>query len=499
MNRLLYPRLLLCFFFSLLCTSVFGRNPILQTTLSPAEQQLLESSQPFNETVALMYGPQGRYYKKPTKEETKERMEEACRALSRLDPHSVFLGSKECEELFSKMTGSFYGIGALMPGDKDPEEEFVPIIELIPDGPAEKAGVKAGDKIIQVDEHVVKGMKLEEVMSHLKGDKGTTVVVKVMRLNHADPLDFSIVRDVINDEISATFYIKEHDIYYLLLSVFSEKSLKHVQDVLEKAYKHGSRGIIIDLRNNTGGLFEAALDIAGLFLPKGSLVATTKNRDNKVIESWKTTRKPLPRKEGVPIFFIVNNYTASSAEILSGALKVYSEKSKPKDNLNVFVVGTETFGKGSVQEVIPLSGDCALKMTTSLYYLPFDTCVQGEGINPDILIEQYTPPSETARWMHHHFGREVVLKKSIKPHGADAKKADDAKKAKKKEEDLPWKEKRKELLAQDFVLQSTVTLIDLLDVGKKANPKMLSHKDQLAFLKSTYSVGQKLELKEVKD
>ncbi len=484
--------------FTCITPALLGHNRVLQTTLSPAEQQLLESSHPFNETVALMYGPQARYYKKPSKEETKERMEEACRALSRLDPHSVFLGSKECEELFTKISGHFYGVGALMPGDKDPEDEVVPVIELVPNGPAEKAGLKAGDKIIQIDDHVVKGMKLEEVMSHLKGEKGTKVTLKIMRANHTDPLEFVVIRDVINDEISAMFYIQEHDIYYLLLSVFSEKSIKHVQAVLEEAYKKESHGIIIDLRNNTGGLFEAALDIAGLFLPKGSLVATTKNRDNKVIESWKTTRKPLPRKEGVPIFFIVNNYTASSAEILSGTLKLYSEKLKPKDNLQVFVVGTETFGKGSVQEVIPLSGECALKMTTSLYYLPYDTCVQGKGITPDIVIEQYTPPSETARWMTHHFGREVVLKRTIKPHGADDN-ASPKKSKKEKDDDIPWKEKRKELLAQDYVLQNTVTLIDLLNAGKKANPKMITHKDQLAFLKNTYAIGQKLSLKEVKE
>jgi carboxyl-terminal processing protease len=198
----------------------------------------------------------------------------------------------------------------------------------------------------------------------------------------------------------------------------------------------------------------------------------------------------------MPIFFLVNNYTASSAEILSGSLQLYAQKSKPKDNLNVFIVGTETFGKGSVQEVIPLSGECALKMTSSLYYLPFDTCVQGKGITPDFVIENYTPPSETTRWMRDQFGRESVLKKHIKPHGAtDDKKA----KKSKKEEELPWKEKRKDLLAQDFVLQNTVTLIDLLNVGKKANPKMTSHSDQLAFLKSTYMVGQKLTLKELKD
>ena len=483
----LAPLFLLTFFIN-------GR--VIQSNLSPAEQQLVELSQTLNEVFSLMYGSNAHYYKKLTAKEIKEGMEKAFQALANQDPHSSFLGSDECKSLTEKMSGQFFGIGILLPGDKDPEEEFVPVIELVPNGPAEKAGLKGGDKIIQINEAVVKGMKLDEVMINLKGEKHTKVIIKVMRTNHAEPLEFTVIRDIIKDEISASFYIEQHDIYYFLLSVFSEKSIKHVQALLEDAHKKECKGIIIDLRNNTGGLFDAALDIAGLFLPKGSVVATTKNRDNKVIESWKTTRKPLPRKEGMPIFFLVNNYTASSAEILSGSLQLYAQKSKPKDNLHVFIVGTETFGKGSVQEVIPLSGECALKMTTSLYYLPFDTCVQGKGITPDFVIENYTPPSDTARWMRDQFGRESVLKKHIKPHGSiDDKKS----KKSKKEEELPWKEKRKDLLAQDFALQNTVTLIDLLNVGKKANPKMILHSEQLSFLKSNYMIGQKLMLKELKD
>ncbi len=479
----------------LLLLTFFVNSRVVQSNLSPTEQQLVELSQTLNEVFSLMYGPNAHYYKKLTSKEIKEGMEEAFQALAHRDPHSGFLGFDECTSLTGKMRSEFCGAGVMVPGDKDPEEEFVPIIELVPNGPAEQAGLKAGDKMIQIDEFIVKGMKLDEVMSRLKGEKHTKVTIKIMRTNHADPLEYVVTRDTIKDEISASFYIEQHNIYYLLLSIFSEKSITHVQALLEDAYKKECKGIIIDLRNNTGGLFESALDIAGLFLPKGSVVTTTKNRDNKVIETWKTTRKPLARKEGMPIFFLVNNYTASSAEILSGSLQLYAQKSKPKDNLSVFIVGTETFGKGSVQEVIPLSGECALKMTTSLYYLPFDTCVQGKGITPDFVIENYTPPSETARWMRDQFGRESVLKKHIKPHGAtDDKKAKKAK----KEEDLPWKEKRKELLAQDFVLQNTVTLLDLLNVGKKANPKMLSHSDQLSFLKSTYMIGQKLTLKELK-
>lgn len=481
------------------CLSTYALATVLQTDLTPAEQQLLESSGPLNDIFALMYGPKSHYYKELTKEEIKEGLEDACQALAHRDPHSGFIGSQECQALSDKMIGYKGGVGIVVPGDReDKDDDTVPVIELVPDGPAEKAGVKAGDKIIEIDNELLKGLKIDEVMTKLRGEKGTKVTLKVIRANNQDPIEITITRDIIKDEISLAFYIEKHDIYYLLLSIFSEKSTKHVEEILQAAHKKGSKGIIIDLRNNTGGLFDAAIDIVGLFVPKGSLVATTKNRHNKVIESWKTKRKPLARTEGVSIFFIVNNYTASAAEILAGSLKIYAQKASTKENLNVFIVGTETFGKGSVQEVIPLTNECALKMTTALYYLPFDTCVQGKGIAPDFFIEPYTPPSDTVKWMHAQFGKESVLKKHIKPHEAhQTNKKKESKKTSEKEES--WKNKRKDLLAQDYMLQNTINLIDLLHIGRKAYPKMTTHKEQLDFLNAQYATGKKLDLTEIKN
>ncbi len=480
----------------LITISVHGK--IIQTTLNQTDQQLVESLQTLNDTLSLMYGPQNRYYRKLVPEQIKEAVAQACQALAHLDPHSMFLSQEECKMLTEKMSSEFCGIGVILPGDKEADEEFVSIIETVPDGPSEKTGIKAGDKIVQIDEHIVKGLKIDEVMIKLRGEKNSKVTLKIIRPNHADPLEFMVTRDTIKDEISLAYYIEQHDIYYLLLSIFSEKSCEQVEKIMDVSYKKDCKGIIIDLRNNTGGLFDAAIDIAGLFLPKGSVVVTTKNNENKVIESWKTNRKPLPRKEGVPIFFIVNNYTASSSEILVGSLRIYAEKLKDKEHLNVFVVGIDTFGKGSVQEVIPLNGECALKMTTSLYYLPFDTCVQGKGIIPDFLIEPYSPPSDIAKWMQSQFGRESVLKRHIKPHEAQEADKKETKKTTEKDKSVPWKQKRQELLAQDFVLQNTVNLIDLLTIGKKANPKMISFTEQLKFLKDNYVTGQKLSLTEFK-
>lgn len=485
----------------LLCTFLFFtvsiKSKVLQSTLSESEKQLLESSQPLNDIFSLMYGPKSHYYKKLTPQEIKEGMEEACQALSHRDPHSIYLTASECKLLSEKMVSHFCGVGVVVPGALEEESEYIPIIELVPNGPADKSGIKSGDKIVQIDDFIVKGMKLEEAMSKLKGEKGSNVTLKIIRANTADPLDITITRDIIKDEIALSFYIEKYNIYYLLLSIFSEKAPDQVKNVLETAYKKGSKAIIIDLRNNTGGLFDAAIDIAGLFLPKGSLVATTRDRNNKIIESWKTSENPIARKKGISIFFIVNNYTASSAEILTGSLHIYSQKLKPKDDLHVFVVGTETFGKGSVQEVIPLNGNSALKMTTALYYLPYDTCVQGKGITPDFIIESYTPPSDTTKWMQSQFGRDSVLKKHIKPHEPKSESSKNKKNTAQPKE-IPWKEKRQDLLAQDFILQNTINLINLLELGKKAFPEMISHKEQVDFLHNNYVIGEKLSLTETK-
>ena len=163
-----------------------------------------------------------------------------------------------------------------------------------------------------------------------------------------------------------------------------------------------------------------------------------------------------------------------------------------------FVVGTQTFGKGSVQEVIPLREGGALRLTTSLYFLPKDTCIQGKGIEPDFIIEDRPLPSETVKWMTDHYGRESALKGSIKPivkNEIDKKKKKDDKKNKHK--DKPWKEKRKEWLANNYLFQTTINLIDLLTIGKKANQTMTSYTAQRAFLKENYLIDKPITLQEI--
>ncbi len=246
-----------------------------------------------------------------------------------------------------------------------------------------------------------------------------------MRDNQPDIIALDITRDEIKEQTSLCFYLPELNIYYLSLTMFSDNAVAQLEKLLQQLKKKEYKGLILDLRNNSGGLLAAAIDIAGLFLDKGSLVVSTKGRNNKETERYTTTRNPVINTP-LPIFILINNYSASAAEILAGCLKLHSDdlaKKSHKDQkkLMVFLVGTRTFGKGSVQEVIPVGNNCAIKLTTSLYYLPFDTSIQGVGIEPDFMIEKRFPPTEQMIWFNKFYGRERALTNYIKSDTADDK------------------------------------------------------------------------------
>lgn len=477
---------------AMLCYASLTHSKVITSTLEPIEQELMRMSALFNEVVNLVHY---RYYKALNPEHITQAIEEAIQAYVHRDPHSGYLSEKELRSLKSSIDGEFYGIGVVLPGDKEIEEEAIPFIEIIPDGPAEKAGLKAGDKLIEIDDAPIKGLKIEEVMSKLKGERNTKVKIRVLRDKYPDALDKEVTRDTIKDEVSLSFYLPHQNICYLLLPIFGDKSAQHIEKMLKHALSKKAKGIIIDLRNNTGGLFDASIDIASLFVPKGTTIVVTKNRENKITQTWKTKKDPVKDIHTIPIFFIVNNYTASSAEILAGSLRSYAEQT---NKLSVFIVGSQTFGKGSVQEVVPLRDGGALRLTSALYFLPQNICIQGKGIEPDFAIEDRPVPSDTVKWMTDHYGRESGLKGAIKPVSEtenDKKKKKETKK--KKNADKPWKEQRKEWLANNYLFQTTINLIDLLIIGKKANQTMASYTAQRAFLKENYVIDKPIELKEL--
>ncbi|MDP3889368.1 MAG: S41 family peptidase [bacterium] len=428
--------------------------------------------------------------------------------LTDLDPHSGFLDPKTYKSMLESTSGEFFGIGIVIDNTRKAKDKFLTIVDTIPNGPADKASVLPMDKIIEVDNQSLEGLTTEEVTAKIKGERNTQVNIKVMRENHQDLLSFDIVRDVVQEQTALSFYIKNHNIYYLSLAMFSDNASKQLENLLKNSATQKYKGIILDLRNNSGGLLDSAIEIAGLFLEKGSLVVITKDKNNKIIEQYKTSRNPVA-DNSVPIFILTNNYTASAAEILAGCLKVHSEKyaltrNGTKQLLPIFLLGTKTFGKGSVQKVIPIADNCAVKLTTELYYLPNDTTIQGTGIEPDFIIEKTYPPTEQIQWFTKVYGREQALENSIKPtpetEKTDAKttKMDESKKEDKSKVNR-WQERAKEMLQKDNQLRETITLINLLETAQQLCPdNVCTREKSIDFLKHNYITNETLDIEQVK-
>lgn len=382
--------------------------------------------------------------------------------LNNLDPHSNFLDQKTYKSMLESTNGEFFGVGIVIDNTRKPRDKFVTIIDTVPEGPSDKAGIKSLDKIIEIDGKAVEGMTTDQVTMLLKGERHTTVSLTIAREDRPDFMIFKVSRDVVKEQNSLSFFIKDHNIAYLSLNMFSQNAVHQVEGLLRRAQKNNHKALILDLRNNSGGLLNAAIDIAGMFLPKGSLVVTTKDRTGAITASYKTHRTPITKNMHVPLFILINNYTASAAEILAGCLQIHAHE---RNGAPVFIVGTKTFGKGSVQEVIPIEG-CAMKITTSLYYLPNDTTVQGIGIEPDFIIERTLPPTEQMKWSLLH-AREHQLHNAIRIHNAQAQSENNSK----KNDGMRWIDRAMKMLETDNQLREAINLAGLFSVLKERFPK----------------------------
>lgn len=421
-----------------------------------------------------------------------------------LDPHSAFLAPKAYKEVTQSIAGSFGGIGVVIDNTRQAKDKHLTIIDVIPGGPADKQDIRSLDKIVEIDGTPLEGMTTEEATAKLKGKIDTTVEVKLFRDKHPDMLTVTITRDVIKEQNSLCFYLPDQKIYYLSLNMFTQNAIKQIEELLNKSNKHPYKGLILDLRFNTGGLLNAAIDIIGLFLPNQSLVVQTKARDNKNIKDYYTQREPIVNST-LPIFILINNYTASAAEILAGCLQQHSIQLAQKDDKNqfiVFLVGTRTFGKGSVQEIIPISNNSAVKLTTALYYLPGEISIQGVGIEPDFEINRMSVQNEQMKWLTKSHGFEKSLPNSIKTdiskkHLEDEKEKDQKKKDEKKQK--KWSLRVQESLESDNQFKSTVTLINLIDYIKQVQiGKTISRATLLTELQQIFLSDAPLKLQEVK-
>ncbi len=290
-----------------------------------------------------------------------------------LDKYSEFMDPETYTEMKVETEGEFGGIGI----EIAIKDDILTVIAPIEDTPAYKVGIKAGDRIVKIDGQITRGITLLEAVKKLRGKPGTQVPVTVLRESEGKVLDFTITRDLIKVKSIRDVKILEDKIGYIRLSVFQERSAKDLEDALLELEKQGMDSLILDLRNDPGGLLNVAADVSGKFLPSGDMIVYTKGRGRRQDMEFKANDKK-PRMD-IALVILVDGGSASGSEIVAGAIQ---------DHKRGIIVGTKTFGKGSVQTVIPLSDGSALRLTTSKYYTPNGRSIHGQGIIPDIVIER---------------------------------------------------------------------------------------------------------------
>ena len=290
--------------------------------------------------------------------------------LSSLDPHSSFLNAKSLDDMKIQTKGEFGGLGI----EVTMENGFVKVISPIDNTPADKAGIKAGDYITHLDKKSVIGLSLDEAVNKMRGPVGSKLQVTIGRVDN-EPFDVTIKRDII--KITTVRSRLEKDVGYVRITTFSEQTNNSTKDAIKKLKKNKNlKGYIVDLRNNPGGLLEQAVAISDLFLEKGEIVST-RGRDSENPETYKAS--PGDIINGLPLVVLINSGSASASEIVAGALQ---------DHKRAIILGTQSFGKGSVQTIIPVNPFGALRMTTARYFTPSGRSIQKKGITPDITVEE---------------------------------------------------------------------------------------------------------------
>lgn len=415
--------------------------------------------------------------------------------LNNLDKHSAFLDPKTYKMILDSTSGEFYGIGVVIDNTRQTKDKSLTVIDVVPGGPSEKADLRPMDKIVEIDGKSLDGMTTDEAIARIKGPRDTKVQLKVMRDKNQNVITVDITRDLINEQNTLSFFLEDQNICYLLLNSFSDNAVKQLEKLIELSKKKEYKAIILDLRNNLGGLLTSAVDIAGLFVEKGTHIVSSRNKDDKETDRYVTRRDPLV-KNPPPIFILINNYTASAAEILAGCLRIHSDAGK--NNLLVFLVGSVSHGKGSVQEVIPISNNCAIKLTTSLYYFSDGTTVQAVGLKPDFIVERSYPPTEQVEWYTKNYGHEHSSSNYLKPHGYEDKEKKDEKKAQ-SDAMKNWSERIQESLQLDNQFKETINLINLFYLGKTGcKASMKTRKESLEFMKKNHLSSDKIRFTEIK-
>ena len=303
----------------------------------------------------------------------KKLLEDAVRGmLSGLDPHSAYLAADEYQELKEGTTGQFGGLGI----EVTMENGFVKVVSPIDDTPAQKAGIKAGDLIVRLDDKPVKGMSLADAVKMMRGEPGSKILLTVVREGEETPLKISIARDIIKVK-SVKNRLLEKNYGYVRISSFQSgtgDNLKEALTALKNENKASLKGLVLDLRNNPGGVLNAAVEVSDAFIKSGLIVYTEGRIENS---QMRFSAAPDDLLNDAPIVVLINAGSASASEIVAGALQ---------DQKRAIIMGEKSFGKGSVQTILPTSNGAAVKLTTARYFTPSGRSIQAEGIEPDITL-----------------------------------------------------------------------------------------------------------------
>ena len=345
--------------------------------------------------------------------------------LSNLDPHSTYLDTDAFKDLQVGTQGEFGGLGI----EVGMEDGLVKVVSPIEDTPAYKAGVKSGDLIFKLDDTPVKGLTLSEAVKKMRGKPKTPIKLSIIRKGETKPLELTLIREVIKVQ-SVKSKLVEPGYGWVRITQFQENTVGELAKHLSALYKDGNKlqGLVLDLRNDPGGLLNGAIGVSAAFLPPDVKVVTTDGRTADAKQEFKARTqdylrgskedplKSLPSEaRKVPMVVLVNGGSASASAIVAGA---------PQDHKRAVIVGTQTFGKGSVQSVLPLPGNTAIKLTTARYYTPEGRSIQAKGITPDIIVEESPNGNGTSARL-----READLDRHLnndrdKEAGKDAAKSD---------------------------------------------------------------------------
>lgn len=365
--------------------------------------------------------------------------------LTSLDPHSSFMPPDSYKEMKIDTKGTFGGLGI----EITIKDGFLTVISPIEDTPAFKAGIKPGDQILKIDDKFTKDINVNDAVKKMRGLKGTSVTLTIMRDGFDRPKEFPLVRDIIQVK-SVRSRLMDGGYGYVRIAQFQEKTDEDLSKALKTMNEQNKgvlKGLVLDMRNDPGGLLDQAVRVSDHFVPEGKMIVYTEGREKD--SKMQFTAKKGSKEPNYPIVVLINGGSASASEIVAGALQ---------DHKRAIVMGTQSFGKGSVQTIIPLSDDSGLRLTTARYFTPKGRSIQAKGITPDIVVERVELPKESAgkkdslhireKDLENHFESEV------KPVSADEKKDD-----KKEENSDKLSQKPEDNLKNDYQVLRALDLL----------------------------------------